>query len=68
MKVLVTGAQGQVGSELILQGEELGLQVIATEWDDLDITRKEQVGTWLILAAAPRTLQSLPRARFDILQ
>ena len=43
MKVLVTGAQGQVGSELILLGEELGLQMIATERDDLDITRKEQV-------------------------
>ena len=43
MKVLVSGAQGQVGTELILQGEALGLQMIATERDDMDITRKEEV-------------------------
>lgn len=30
-KILVTGVQGQIGSELILQGEMLGLQMTATD-------------------------------------
>lgn len=43
MKVLVTGARGQIGSELILEGEKLGLQILATGRDELDITQQQAV-------------------------
>ena len=43
MRVVVTGAQGQVGSELILQGRGLGLQMIAAGRGELDITRQDAV-------------------------
>lgn len=43
MKVLVTGAQGQVGSELIQQGQGLGLQMIAAGRSELDITQQDAV-------------------------
>ena len=60
MKVLVTGAKGQVGSELILEGEERGLEMLATDRDELDITQpnaikkmiKEQKPDIVINAAA----------------
>jgi len=47
MKVLVTGARGQVGSELILQGEKLGLHMLATGRDELDITRQNAVSSFI---------------------
>ncbi len=43
MKVLVTGAQGQVGSELIRQGSLLGIDIIASNRLQLDISRRESV-------------------------
>jgi len=43
VKVLVTGARGQVGSELILEGEKLGLHILATGRDELDITQQQAV-------------------------
>lgn len=41
--MLVTGAQGQVGSELIQQGQGLGLQMIAAGRSELDITQQDAV-------------------------
>ena len=47
MKVLVTGAKGQVGSELILQGEKFGLQMLAAGRDELDITQQDTVSKFI---------------------
>ena len=47
MKVLVTGARGQVGSELILEGEKLGLEMLATGRAELDITRQNAVSSFI---------------------
>lgn len=43
MRVLVTGAQGQVGTELISRGREQGLRMIAAGRGELDITAEEAV-------------------------
>lgn len=43
MKVLVTGAGGQVGSELIQRGEALDLQMLAAHHRDLDIADRGAV-------------------------
>ncbi len=47
MKILVTGSNGQVGSELILQGKNLGKEMIATDYDDLDITNQTAVQNFI---------------------
>ncbi len=47
MKVLVTGAQGQVGTELIKQGERQGLQMIAADRKVLDITQQQAVKAFI---------------------
>jgi dTDP-4-dehydrorhamnose reductase len=44
---LVTGAKGQVGSELIQQGEKLGLQMLATDRTELNITRQHEVNSFI---------------------
>ncbi|WP_169570079.1 dTDP-4-dehydrorhamnose reductase [Sneathiella limimaris] len=43
MKVFITGTRGQVGSELNLQGQALGHEVVALDHSSLDITDKYQV-------------------------
>lgn len=43
MKVLITGAKGQVGSELVSQAAKLGHEVIATERAQLDITKNQLI-------------------------
>ncbi len=52
MKVLVTGAKGQVGSELIERGQLIGLSMIAVDIDELDITKQDTV-TEYIKAESP---------------
>lgn len=47
MKVLVTGAEGQVGTDLILRGKSLGLQMIPTGRGELDITRQGAVCAYI---------------------
>ena len=47
MKVLVVGANGQVGSELLLQGKENGIHMIAANHKQLDITQTENVVAFL---------------------
>ncbi len=47
MKVLVTGAKGQVGSELIQQGDQLGLQMLAAGRAELDITQQNAVNSFI---------------------
>ena len=43
MKLLITGAAGQLGKDLVLSAQKSGHQVIATIHGDLDITDKSQV-------------------------
>ena len=43
MKILVTGAKGQVGSELVLEGQRRGLQILAAGREELDITQEDNV-------------------------
>ena len=47
MKILVTGANGQVGSELILAAEKRGLQMLAAGRAELDITQQEAVNKYI---------------------
>jgi len=43
MKILVTGANGQVGSEIIQQGKQGGMQMIAAGHAELDITQIDDI-------------------------
>lgn len=43
VKILVTGANGQLGYDVIKQLEELKINVIGTDNDTLDITKKDDV-------------------------
>ncbi|MEI8022894.1 MAG: dTDP-4-dehydrorhamnose reductase [Actinomycetota bacterium] len=44
MKLLITGASGQLGTDLVLSAQKSGHEVIATGHSDLDITDKSLVG------------------------
>ena len=46
MKLLVAGAKGQVGTELILEGERRGHQVLAVGKAELDITNQDSVSSF----------------------
>ena len=48
MKILVTGAKGQVGSELILRGNSSGHQMIAASHAELDITQQQAVSDYVV--------------------
>ena len=43
MKILVTGSKGQLGHELLVQGNKLGYEISSTDHSNLDITDKTQV-------------------------
>jgi dTDP-4-dehydrorhamnose reductase len=43
VKLLITGALGQLGTDLVLSARKSGHEVIATSHNDLDITDKSQV-------------------------
>jgi len=47
VKILVTGCNGQVGSELVQQGMNLGLQMLATSRAELDITQQVVVNSFV---------------------
>ena len=55
MKVLITGAAGQLGTDLVLSAQNSGHEVFATRHSDLDITNKTQV-TEMIRAAEPEAI------------
>lgn len=44
VKLLITGASGQLGTDLVLSARNSGHEVIAASHNDLDITDKSQVG------------------------
>ena len=52
VKVLITGATGQLGTDLVLSAQKSGHEVFATSHADLDITNKTQVAE-MIRAAEP---------------
>ncbi|MEW6673154.1 MAG: dTDP-4-dehydrorhamnose reductase [Thermodesulfobacteriota bacterium] len=43
MRILITGANGQLGRELLLQGRESGFELFATDMQELDITAANDV-------------------------
>ena len=43
MKILVTGSKGQLGHELLIQGNNFGYEILPADLPDLDITDKTQV-------------------------
>ena len=55
VKVLITGAAGQLGTDLVLSAQNCGHEVFATRHSDLDITNKTQV-TEMIRAAEPEAI------------
>ena len=48
MKILVTGVKGQLGYDVVQEGESRGLQMYGTDVDNMDITDAEQVRTVII--------------------
>lgn len=46
MRVLITGARGQVGSELVQEGEKRGLDILAAGRNELDITDQDGVNDY----------------------
>jgi len=47
MRVLVTGAKGQVGSELIFEGEKRRMHMLAARRAELDITQQDAVNSFI---------------------
>lgn len=47
MKILVIGSKGQLGHELLIQGNNSGYEILPADLPDLDITDKTQVKHWL---------------------
>ncbi len=47
MKILVTGSEGQLGWELLRQGDKLGFEMFPADLPELDITRSDQVNQLL---------------------
>ena len=47
MKILVIGSKGQLGHELLIQGNNLGYEILPADLPELDITDKTQVEDWL---------------------
>lgn len=43
MKILITGAKGQLGQELIIQSQKIDFEIIATHHTELDITKPAQI-------------------------
>ncbi|MBC2696589.1 MAG: dTDP-4-dehydrorhamnose reductase [Desulfobacteraceae bacterium] len=43
MKILIAGSKGQLGHELLIQGNNLGYEILPADLPDLDITDKTQV-------------------------
>jgi len=43
MKILVIGSNGQLGDELLIQGNNFGYEILPADLPDLDITNKTQI-------------------------
>ncbi|MBU4419962.1 MAG: sugar nucleotide-binding protein, partial [Proteobacteria bacterium] len=43
MKILVIGSKGQLGHELLIQGNNSGYEILSSDHSGLDITDKTQV-------------------------
>ena len=43
MKILVTGVKGQLGYDVVQEGEKRGLEMFGTDVDNMDITDAGQV-------------------------
>jgi dTDP-4-dehydrorhamnose reductase len=47
MKILTIGSKGQLGHELLIQGNNFGCKILPADLPELDITDKAQVKHWL---------------------
>ena len=47
MKILVTGARGQLGTDLVMRLQEDGYEVVPTDVEEMDITDMAQVREWI---------------------
>ncbi|MEJ1422175.1 MAG: sugar nucleotide-binding protein, partial [Candidatus Sedimenticola sp. (ex Thyasira tokunagai)] len=47
MKIMITGSNGQVGSELNVRARTMGFDVIAVDCDQLDITQRDAVNDFI---------------------
>ena len=47
MKILITGAQGQVGKELVSIANQRGFDVIVTGQTELDITQLKNIESYV---------------------
>jgi len=47
MKIFVIGSKGQLGHELLIQGNNSGYEILPADLPELDITDKTQVKHWL---------------------
>jgi len=65
MKVLITGAQGQLGRELAAQGQLWGGHVQAPSEDDLDIIDLEKVERIIALQQPDRVINAAAYTRVD---
>ena len=73
MRVLVTGADGQLGWELGNRGKEHGLDIVSVDLPDFDITRSsdiqktvEQTGASLVINAAAYTAVDQAEKEIDL--
>ena len=73
MKILVTGANGQVGSELINLGKDYGMHMLAVDLAELDITQSENVKKYIssaqpdiIINAAAHTAVDKAESEVDL--
>lgn len=48
LKFMVTGVNGQLGHDVIIQLKEIGLDVIAPRRDEFDLTAKDQVNKYIL--------------------
>lgn len=69
MKILVTGAGGQLGSDVMLRLGRLGIEAVGADASALDITDRAAVNAFLTvrdrtaLSTAPHTRTSILRRR-----
>ncbi|MGN0243383.1 MAG: dTDP-4-dehydrorhamnose reductase [Lachnospiraceae bacterium] len=47
MKIMVTGAKGQLGTDVVSESEKRGYEVIGLDVEEMDITKEEQVRNWI---------------------
>ena len=55
MTILIIGCKGQVGTELCLQGEKLGHEMISVDLPEIDITEPSSVEKYISIPCSGKT-------------